>query len=113
MVNKSEFTKQKRHLTIFKMEFIFLCKGFQNENSKDKFSKRKEGEIMYPNLKAEIARRNLTNAAVASAIGLSESQFSQKMNGIYPFSLKQAIEIKNFLNTTLTIEELFSKEGEE
>lgn len=67
---------------------------------------------MYPNLRAEIARRNLTNAALANAIGISESRFSLKMNGKYPFSLKEAIAIKNFLNTTLTIEELFLKEDE-
>ena len=70
---------------------------------------------MYPNLRAEIARRNLTNAAVAAAIGLSESQFSLKMNGKFPFTLKEAIAIKSFLMTTLTIEELFEKtlEGDE
>jgi len=68
---------------------------------------------MYPNLRAEIARRNLTNAIVANEINISESQFSLKMNGKYPFTLKEAISIRKYLNTTLSIEELFEMEGDE
>jgi len=62
---------------------------------------------MYPNLRAEIARRKLKMADVAEAIGLSETHFSLKMNGKYGFTLKEAFEIKKFLGTKMSIDELF------
>lgn len=62
---------------------------------------------MYPNLRAEITRRNLTMAEVAEAIGLSITHFSLKMNGKYGFTLAEAFAIKRFLKTKLSIDELF------
>lgn len=62
---------------------------------------------MYPNLRAEIARRKLKMADVAEAIGLSETHFSLKMNGKYGFTLKEAFEIKKFLGTKMPLDELF------
>lgn len=67
---------------------------------------------MFPNLRAEIARKNLTDAEVADAIGISVSQFSLKKNGKYAFSLKEAFEIQKFLQTKLTIDVLFAAEGD-
>lgn len=64
---------------------------------------------MYPNLRAEIARRKLKMADVAEAIGLSETHFSLKMNGKYGFTLKEAFEIKKFLGTKMPIDELFQE----
>lgn len=68
---------------------------------------------MYSNLRAEIARKKLTNTAVANAIDVSVSQFSLKMNGHYPFTLNEAFAIKQFLQTKLSIDELFAVEGDE
>lgn len=68
---------------------------------------------MYPNLRAEIARRKLTMADVAKAIGLSETHFSLKMNGKYGFTLAEAFAIKKFLNTKLSIDVLFQQSLEE
>jgi len=68
---------------------------------------------MYPNLRAEIARKNVTDAEVASAIGVSVSQFSLKKNGKYPFTLIEAFAIKNFLQSKLSLDVLFAPEGDE
>lgn len=68
---------------------------------------------MYPNLRAEIARKNLTMAEVADAIGLSVTHFSLKMNGKYGFTLAEAFAIKKFLNTKLSIDVLFQTSLEE
>ena len=62
---------------------------------------------MYPNLRAEIKRRNLKMAEVADAIGRTESTFSQKINGNQGFTLNEAFEIKKFLKTKLPLDELF------
>lgn len=64
---------------------------------------------MFPNLRAEITRRNVKMADVAEAIGLSETHFSLKMTGKYGFTLKEAFAIKQFLKTKLSIDELFQE----
>ena len=64
---------------------------------------------MFPNLRAEITRRNVKMADVAEAIGLSETHFSLKMTGKYGFTLREAFAIKQFLKTKLTIDELFQE----
>lgn len=64
---------------------------------------------MYPNLRAEITRRNIKMADVAEAVGLSETHFSLKMTGKYGFTLKEAFAIKQFLKTKLSIDELFQE----
>ena len=64
---------------------------------------------MYPNLRAEITRHNLTMAQVADAIGLSVTHFSLKMNGKYGFTLDEAFAIKKFLKTKLSIDVLFQQ----
>lgn len=68
---------------------------------------------MYPNLRAEITRHNLTMAEVANAIGLSVTHFSLKMNGKYGFTLEEAFAIKKFLKTKLSIDVLFQPSLEE
>ncbi len=68
---------------------------------------------MFPNLRAEIARKNLTMAEVADAIGLSVTHFSLKMNGKYGFTLAEAFAIKKFLKTKLSIDVLFQVSLEE
>lgn len=68
---------------------------------------------MFPNLRAEITRRNVKMADVAEAIGLSETHFSLKMTGKYGFTLKEAFAIKQFLKTKLSIDELFQESLDE
>ena len=77
-----------------------LAKHFKNERGlKD----------MYPNLRAEIARHNLTMAEVADAIGLSVTHFSLKMTGKYGFTLAEAFAIKQFLKSKYSIDVLFQQ----
>lgn len=68
---------------------------------------------MFPNLRAEITRHNLTMAEVADAIGISVTHFSLKMNGKYGFTLQEAFNIKKFLKTKLSIDVLFQQTLEE
>ena len=68
---------------------------------------------MFPYLRAEIARRNLTMAEVADAINVSVTHFSLKMNGKYGFTLEEAFAIKKFLKTKLSIDVLFQQSLEE
>ena len=75
--------------------------------------------VHYPNLRAEMTRRNVTAVDVVegilkeSDIQISVSHFSQKLNGKYPFTLDQAFAIKKFLKTKLSIDTLFQPELED
>lgn len=66
---------------------------------------------MYPNLRAEMARKNITSAELANRLGISTSTMSTKMNGKYPFTLDEAKSIKTALKTELSVEELFEVES--
>lgn len=69
--------------------------------------------MMYPNLRAEIARRNTTAAEIVkgvwdeSGVTMSVSHFSQKLNGKYSFTLNEAFAIKKFLKAKVSIDTLF------
>lgn len=65
---------------------------------------------MYPNLRAEMARKNFTAEKMAQIIGRTNGTFSLKYNGKAEFSLDEAFKIKAALETDLTIDELFAKE---
>lgn len=74
---------------------------------------------MYPNLRAEIRRRNLTFADVVkgileeSGVPISITHFSLKMTGKYGFTLEEAFAIKKFLKTKLSIDVLFQQTMDE
>lgn len=74
---------------------------------------------MFPNLRAEFARRHLTMADVVegilkeSGVQISITHFSLKMNGKYQFTLEEAFAIKKFLKTKLTLDVLFQPSLEE
>lgn len=65
---------------------------------------------MYPNLRAEMARRNITGYELAEKIGITNGTFSLKFNGKSEFTLDEALKIKNVLESDLSIEVLFSTE---
>jgi hypothetical protein len=75
--------------------------------------------MMFPNLRAEITRRNLTMAEVVegiwkeSGVQISVTHFSLKMNGKYPFTLDEAFAIKKFLKAKVSIDTLFQPELED
>lgn len=62
---------------------------------------------MYPNVKAEIARRGLTLEKISGIMGISISTLSGKLNGKYPFSLNEAKTVKTILGVDMPLEELF------
>ena len=64
---------------------------------------------MYPNVKAEIARKGLTLDAIAKAIGISLTTLSQKLNGKYPITLNEAKKIKVVLGVNIPLEVLFEE----
>lgn len=73
---------------------------------------------MYPNFRAEYARKNLTLEKVVAELEkrgfkIAASTLSQKLNGGCPIRLNEAKALKEILETNLTIEELFEvEEGE-
>lgn len=74
---------------------------------------------MYPNLKAEFARRNLTLERIVEKMkskdeekAMSIGTLSGKMRGQYPFTYDEAVFIKNdILETDIPLEELFERVG--
>jgi transcriptional regulator with XRE-family HTH domain len=65
---------------------------------------------MYPNLRAEMARKNFTAEEMAKKIGRTNGTFSLKFNGKAEFSLAEAFKIKSALETDLSIDELIATE---
>jgi hypothetical protein len=72
---------------------------------------------MYPNLKAEFARKNLTLADVVAelrkkgmkmTIGTLSTKMNKK-NKKLTFSFDEAVALKQILNTDLPLEELFEE----
>lgn len=63
---------------------------------------------MYPNLKAEMARKSITVKRLAEMIGVKYSRLYPKLNKDIPFSL--AVKIKQTLDLEMPLEELFWRE---
>ena len=63
--------------------------------------------IIYENLRAEMARKNLAICDISSAIGMNRDRLSRKLSGKSPLFLDEALKIKEefFPNKELT--ELF------
>jgi len=71
---------------------------------------------MYPNFRAECARKKLTLEKIVEELRkrgykISVSHLSQKLTGKYPISLTEAKDLKEIVETDLTLEELFEVEG--
>ena len=65
---------------------------------------------MFPNLRAEMARRNITGKQLCDEVGFSYETYKAKMRGTYEFKLNEMLAIKN-LFTGCTIDYLFEQEG--
>ena len=65
---------------------------------------------MYPNLRAELARRNLGLQEIADLLGLTTSSASKKIAGKQTMTLSEAFKIQKWLNTDITLDELFKRE---
>lgn len=66
---------------------------------------------MYPNLRAEMARRNLTVEKMAELCGVNYSAFSQILNGKRQLTWKMALRIKSILGVDIPLEVLFAEKA--
>lgn len=63
--------------------------------------------MYYPNLVAEMARKQIKQKDIAECIGKEEQTISKKMKGLNAFTLDEARKISDLLKTDMPIEELF------
>ena len=64
---------------------------------------------MYLNVKAELARQNLSVVDLSNKTGIRYQTLVEKLNGKYPLTLDEAKKIKTALGVDLSMEELFTK----
>lgn len=69
---------------------------------------------MYPNVRAEMVRRNLTQKDVVNELQkrgftMVVPTFSAKLNKKYEFTFAEAVAIKKILGTEMSLEELFKE----
>lgn len=68
----------------------------------------------YRNLRAEMARKNITIEEIAKEIGIHRNSVSNKINGPSSFSIEEAMKIKDKFFPLLEYKYLFAVEtGEE
>lgn len=64
---------------------------------------------MYPNLRAEMARHNMTMTNISKEMGIAKSSLSERLNGKRQITVNEAIKIKSVIGTDLSLEELFKE----
>ena len=64
---------------------------------------------MYLNIKAELARQNLSVVDLSYKTGIRYQTLVDKLNGKYPMTLDEAKNIKVALGVDLSMEELFAR----
>ena len=64
---------------------------------------------MYLNIKAELARQNLSVVDLSHMTGIRYQTLIEKLNGKYPVTLDEALNIKAALGVDLSMEELFAR----
>lgn len=65
--------------------------------------------MVYPNLKAEMSKKQITQAKLADLLGRTTSTISLKLSGQAPISLDEAFAIKSVIHSRLTLDVLFDK----
>lgn len=65
---------------------------------------------MFPNLKAELAKKKMNRVNLAKAIGMREITINSKIQGKHQFKLEDMLKIKEFLGVDMPLEELFYKD---
>ena len=66
---------------------------------------------MYQNLRAEMARKNVTQKSLAAILGITSQAFWKKLKGFSPFTWDETLTIKSYLNVDLPMEVLFRKDA--
>lgn len=64
---------------------------------------------MYSNVKAELARQNLSIVDLSNKTGIRYQTLVDKINGKYPMTLDEAKKIKQALGVDISIEDLFER----
>lgn len=64
---------------------------------------------MFPNVRAEMGRKNITLEILSKEVGCTIGTLSLKLNGKYPITLNEAKTIKKVLGVALPLEELFEE----
>lgn len=64
---------------------------------------------MYPNIKAELARKNMTVSDLSDKTGINLSTLYGKLRGSYQVTVSEAISIKTALGVDIPLEVLFEK----
>ncbi len=62
----------------------------------------------YLTLKGEMAKRDITNEAIAECLGIHRNSVANKVNGATAFSFEEAIKIRNTFFPSYKLEELFA-----
>lgn len=66
---------------------------------------------MYPNLKAEMARRGLTALEFAKLLDMHYNTLTSKLRGDKPFTYNETLKVKKALGVDVPLEILFSEEA--
>lgn len=66
---------------------------------------------MYPNLRAELARKDMSIPQLAEMTGMKTTTLYDKYNGRTAFTLDEACKIRDVLGLDMSIDELFGKES--
>ena len=64
---------------------------------------------MYPNLKAELARINMSMKDLAKAIKMPYSTLVDKVAGRSEFTFQEAVDIRKAIGVDIPLDELFKK----
>ncbi len=64
---------------------------------------------MYRNVLGEMRRQGLTGAKMAEELGITQGTWSQKVNGKFPFTFREAVRVKKILGVDTPLEELFKE----
>lgn len=65
---------------------------------------------MYRNLKAEIARQDMTVLTLSEKTGIRYQTLTSKISGASPITIKEAKAIRDAVNPDLSIDDLFDDE---
>lgn len=68
--------------------------------------------MIYPNLRAELARKGWTLKHLAELVNVSMESLKKKLAGVTELRLSEAQRIKDVLGVDIPLEVLFAKEGE-
>lgn len=65
---------------------------------------------MYMNVKAELARKNMTIVDLSTATGIRYQTLADKIRGETILTVEEAMKIKQALDVDMPMEELFSQQ---